>query len=80
MLRATGVTRRRPTRHDGREFEDPDPEMTVDQVKASLADFYGELANATVSETKRGEDTIYQFNKRVGTKGAIGDNEWTTTR
>ena len=54
--------------------------MTVDQVKASLADFYGELANATVSETKRGEDTIYLFNKRVGTKGAIGDNEWTTTR
>ena len=66
--------------YDGREFEDPDPEMTVDQVKASLADFYGELANATVSETKRGEDTIYLFNKRVGTKGAIGDNEWTTTR
>ena len=43
--------------YDGREFEDPDPEMTVDQVKASLADFYGELANATVSETKRGEGT-----------------------
>ena len=46
--------------------------------KTSLADFYGELANATVSETKRGDDTIYQFNKRVGTKGATGDGEWTT--
>ena len=64
--------------YDGREFEDPDPEMTVEQVKTSLADFYGELANATVNETKRGEDTIYQFNKRVGTKGATGDGEWTT--
>ena len=64
--------------YDSREFEDPDPEMTVEQVKTSLADFYGELANATVSETKRGGDTIYQFNKRVGTKGATGDGEWTT--
>ena len=64
--------------YDGREFEDPDPEMTVEQVKTSLADFYGDLTNATVSETKRGEDTIYQFNKRVGTKGATGDGEWTT--
>ena len=64
--------------YDGREFEDPDPEMTVEQVKTSLADFYGELANATVNETKRGNDTIYQFNKRVGTKGATGDGEWTT--
>ena len=66
--------------YDGREFEDPDPDMTVEQVRASLADFYGELANATVSETKQGEDTIYQFNKRVGTKGAAGDGEWTTAR
>ena len=75
MLRATGVTRRRPTRHDDREFEDPDPEMTVEQVKENLADFYGELANATVSETKRGDDTIHTFNKRVGTKGAQGNAE-----
>ena len=61
--------------YDGRDFEDPDPELTVDQVKANLADFHGELANATVSETKRGEDTVYTFNKRVGTKGAQGDAE-----
>ena len=66
--------------YDGREFEDPDPEMTVEQVRISLADFYGDLANATVSETKRDENTIYQFNKRVGTKGATGDGIWTTPR
>ena len=68
--RATGVTRRRPTRHDDREFPDPDPEMSVDQVKATLSDFYGEIANASVKETKRGDDTIYEFQRRVGTKGA----------
>ena len=55
--------------YDGREHPDPDPNLTVEQVKASLADFYGEIANAGVSETQRGDDTIYQFQRRVGTKG-----------
>ena len=45
--------------------------MSVDQVKGTLADFYGEIANASVKETKRGDDTIYEFQRRVGTKGAF---------
>ena len=45
--------------------------MTVDEVKATLSDFYGEIANASVKETKRGDDTIYEFQRRVGTKGAF---------
>ena len=57
--------------YDDREFPDPDPEMTVEQVKATLADFYGEIANASVKETSRGEDTIFEFQRRVGTKGAF---------
>ena len=56
--------------YDDREFPDPDPGMTVDEVKATLADFYGEVANASVKETRRGGDTIYEFQRRVGTKGA----------
>ena len=56
--------------YDDREFADPDPGMTVDEVKASLSDFFGELSNATVKETNRGEDTVYEFQRRVGTKGA----------
>ena len=56
--------------YDDREFPDPDPELSVEQVKATLADFYGEIANASVKETARGEDTIYEFQRRVGTKGA----------
>ena len=43
--------------------------MTVEQVKNSLASFYGELANAEVRERTEGEDTIYEFQRRVGTKG-----------
>ena len=57
--------------YDDREFPDPDPEMSVDQVKGTLADFYGEIANASVKETKRGDDTIYEFQRRVGTKGRL---------
>ena len=37
----------------------------------TLADFYGEIANASVKETKKGNDTIYEFQRRVGTKGAF---------
>ncbi len=49
----------------------PRPQMSVEQVKSTLADFYGEIANASVKETKRGDDTIYEFQRRVGTKGAF---------
>ena len=41
--------------YDDREFPDPDPEMSVEQVQGTLADFYGEIANASVKETQRGE-------------------------
>ncbi len=57
--------------YDDREFPDPDPEMSVEQVKTTLADFYGEIANASVKETTRGEVTIFEFQRRVGTKGAF---------
>ena len=56
--------------YDDREFPDPDPQMSVEQVKNTLSDFYGEIANASVKETPRGNDTIYEFQRRVGTKGA----------
>lgn len=54
---------------DEREFPDPDPSLSVDEVRRSLADFLPELANAEVVETMRGEDTIFDFRRRVGTKG-----------
>jgi PRTRC genetic system protein C len=54
---------------DGREFPDPNPTLTTAEVQKMLADFMPELNNADVIETKRGEDTVYTFNKKVGTKG-----------
>ena len=55
--------------YENREFPDPDPNMTVDQVRQSMTSFFPELVNATVLERQRGEDTIHEFQKRVGTKG-----------
>jgi PRTRC genetic system protein C len=55
--------------YDGREFPDPDPEADVEEVKKRMADFFPELANAEVKEAARGEDTLYEFVRKVGTKG-----------
>ena len=55
--------------YDGREFPDPDSNLSVDEVKRMMTDFFPELANAEVKESKRGEDTLYQLVRRVGTKG-----------
>jgi len=55
--------------YEGREFPDPDASLSVDEVKRMMCDFFPELANAEVRETQRGEDTLYELQKRVGTKG-----------
>ena len=65
--------------YDDREFTDPGPDLTVQQVQQQLSAFYGEVANASVTETKRGADTVYTFQKRVGTKGRTEEaRTWTT--
>ncbi len=55
--------------YDGREFPDPDPNITVDEVRQSMSNFFPELSNAETKESKRGEDSIIEFKRRVGTKG-----------
>ena len=55
--------------YDGRTFDDPDPNMSVEEVKTTLSDFFGEIATADVNKTEQGEDTVYEFRKRVGVKG-----------
>lgn len=56
--------------YDGREFPDPDPRLSVEDVRKQLADFFPELTNADTREEQRGEERIYTFSKRIGTKGA----------
>jgi len=55
--------------YDDREFPDPDPSMSVEEVKRMMTDFFPELANAEVREHKRGDDTLHEFVRSVGTKG-----------
>ena len=55
--------------YDNRTFPDPNPAATVEEVKKMLTDFFPELANAEVRETKRGDDTLHEFIRRTGTKG-----------
>ena len=56
--------------YDGREMADPDPNLDIQQVKAALADFYPEIANARHTHTKRDDDDIYEFQRVAGTKGS----------
>ena len=55
--------------YDNREFPDPDPGLSVEEVRRQLMEFFPELANAETREDRRGDDTLYTFSKRIGTKG-----------
>jgi len=55
--------------YDNREFPDPDPNLSVEQVRETMASFFPELATATVQERQRDQDTVYEFQRRTGTKG-----------
>jgi PRTRC genetic system protein C len=58
--------------YDGREFPDPGPQFTPDEVREQLAQFFPDLINADVtSETKDGVQRV-AFKKRIGTKGGDG--------
>lgn len=56
--------------YDNKELPDSDPNMTPDEVRQSLTQFFPELSNAEIITSKRGEDQVFTFKKRVGTKGA----------
>ncbi|WP_303678409.1 PRTRC system protein C [Dehalococcoides mccartyi] len=55
---------------DGRQFPDPNEKMTVEEVRQHMTDFFPELANAETETAKSGNDDVYTFKKRVGTKGS----------
>jgi PRTRC genetic system protein C len=55
--------------YDGREFPDPDPNQTPDEVRITLSNLLPELANAETKHSTKDGDDVYEFRKRVGTKG-----------
>lgn len=52
--------------YDGREFPDPDPNLSPEEVRRVMTDFFPELANAELREYHKGEDTLYELVRRVG--------------
>lgn len=55
--------------YDGREYEDPDPELSIDTVKEAMVMSLPELANSTYKKTKRGDGTLaVEFEKVSGGK------------
>ena len=57
--------------YDGREFPDPNVDWDPDRVRQSLATLMPGLSNAEVKHRTEGEDEIYEFTRRVGTKGLM---------
>jgi len=55
--------------YEGREFPYPDPSRTPEQVREMMTDFFPDLQNADVREHKRGDDTLYELVRKVGSKG-----------
>lgn len=63
---------------DGREFDDPDPKMTVEEVRQYYVTYFPELSNAETVKTERDSKTrpdekeeVYEFKRRVGVKGDV---------
>jgi len=56
--------------YEGKEYPDPDPEKTPDEIRQAWTEFFPELANSATKETKRGNDKVFTFSRRVGTKGS----------
>ena len=64
--------------YDGRRYPDNHPDKTVDEVRQFMANYFPELSNATVKESRDGDDTVFEFSRRVGTKGGYKVLEETT--
>ena len=62
--------------YDGKAYDDPDPEKTVDQVREFMTSFFSELATAeTLPVRTEGEHQIHEFKRKVGTKGGVAVEE-----
>lgn len=67
-LQIQGVKRQ--FKHGNRQLDDPDPEMTPEEVMQFYAGTYPELTTSNVHGPKMdGEVAVYEFKTTVGTKG-----------
>lgn len=67
-LQIQGVKRQ--FKHGNRQLDDPDPNMTPEEVMQFYAGTYPELTTSNVHGPKmEGEVAVYEFKTTVGTKG-----------
>ncbi len=67
-LQIQGVKRQ--FKHGNRQLDDPDPNMTPEEVMQFYAGTYPELTTSNVHGPKmEGETAVYEFKTTVGTKG-----------
>ena len=60
--------------YDERTFPDPGEHLTPYEVRTSMVTFFPELSNAEIKGPRaEGDDQIYEFERRVGTKGVLPD-------
>ena len=55
--------------YDNREFPDPDPALSIDEVRQQMVEFFSELTNADQRSELRGDTQVITFSRRIGTKG-----------
>ncbi len=67
-LQIQGVKRQ--FKHGNRQLDDPDPNMTPEEVMQFYAGTYPELTTSNVHGPKmEGDVAVYEFKTTVGTKG-----------
>lgn len=67
-LQIQGVKRQ--FKHGNRQLDDPDPDMTPEEVMQFYAGTYPELTTSNVHGPKmEGDVAVYEFKTTVGTKG-----------
>lgn len=54
---------------DDVEYPDPDTAVSPEKFKEMMTAFLPEMATADMTVEKRGEDTVYCYKRKVGTKG-----------
>lgn len=56
--------------YDGKSYDDPNPDFSIDQVREHMANFFPELTTAEVLPARtEGDDQIIEFKRKVGVKG-----------
>ena len=61
-------------------LDDPDPQMSPEDVKNFYANLYPELTQAIVEGPELGENLEYKFNRSYGTKGTVTVKDLLTTK